>query len=67
MIGGTVRTLARMHLRACGIQRRSRRGLRLQQSDLTAIREKLRTGILPDARVMRPETAQILIECMKGK
>ena len=30
-----------MHLRACGIQRRSRRGLRLQQSDLTAIREKL--------------------------
>jgi exopolyphosphatase/guanosine-5'-triphosphate,3'-diphosphate pyrophosphatase len=41
VIGGTVRTLARMHLRARGIERRSRQGLRLQQSDLTAIREKL--------------------------
>jgi exopolyphosphatase/guanosine-5'-triphosphate,3'-diphosphate pyrophosphatase len=41
VIGGTVRTLARMHLRARGIERRSRQGLRLQPSDLTAIREKL--------------------------
>jgi sulfate adenylyltransferase len=31
------------------------------------LREKLRTGVLPDARVMRPETARILIESMKGK
>ncbi len=31
------------------------------------MREKLRGGILPDARVMRPETARILIESMKGK
>jgi sulfate adenylyltransferase len=31
------------------------------------LREKLRAGVLPDARVMRPETARILIECMKGK
>jgi sulfate adenylyltransferase len=31
------------------------------------LREKLRSGVLPDARVMRPETARILIECMKGK
>jgi sulfate adenylyltransferase len=31
------------------------------------LREKLRAGILPDQRVMRPETARILIECMKGK
>jgi sulfate adenylyltransferase len=31
------------------------------------LREKLRAGELPDARVMRPETARILIECMKGK
>jgi sulfate adenylyltransferase len=31
------------------------------------LREKLRAGVLPDARVMRPETAQILIESMKGK
>ncbi len=31
------------------------------------LREKLRAGELPDARVMRPETARILIESMKGK
>jgi sulfate adenylyltransferase len=31
------------------------------------LREKLRAGQLPDARVMRPETARILIESMKGK
>jgi sulfate adenylyltransferase len=31
------------------------------------LREKLRTGVLPDPRIMRPETAQILIECMRGK
>jgi sulfate adenylyltransferase len=31
------------------------------------LRDKLRGGVLPDPRVMRPETARILIECMKGK
>jgi sulfate adenylyltransferase len=31
------------------------------------LREKLRTGELPDPRVMRPETARILIECMRAK
>jgi sulfate adenylyltransferase len=31
------------------------------------LRETLRAGKLPDARVMRPETASILIERMKGK
>lgn len=31
------------------------------------LREKLRKGELPDARVMRPETARILIERMKDK
>jgi sulfate adenylyltransferase len=31
------------------------------------LREKLRAGILPDARIMRPETARILIERMKAK
>jgi sulfate adenylyltransferase len=31
------------------------------------LREKLRAGQLPDPRVMRPETARILIESMKGK
>jgi sulfate adenylyltransferase len=30
------------------------------------MREKLRTGVLPDPRVMRPETARILIERMKA-
>jgi sulfate adenylyltransferase len=29
------------------------------------LREKLRAGILPDARIMRPETAKILIESMR--
>jgi sulfate adenylyltransferase len=31
------------------------------------LREKLRAGQLPDPRVMRPETAQILIDSMRGK
>jgi sulfate adenylyltransferase len=31
------------------------------------LRNKLRAGELPDPRIMRPETARILIECMKGK
>jgi sulfate adenylyltransferase len=31
------------------------------------LREKLRAGQAPDPRVMRPETANILIESMKGK
>jgi sulfate adenylyltransferase len=30
------------------------------------LREKLRAGELPDARIMRPETAQVLIERMKA-
>jgi sulfate adenylyltransferase len=30
------------------------------------LREKLRAGELPDARVMRPETARVLIERMKA-
>jgi len=31
------------------------------------LREKLRAGLLPDPRIMRPETASILIENMKAK
>jgi sulfate adenylyltransferase len=31
------------------------------------LREKLRAGVLPDPRVMRPETAQILIERMHAR
>ena len=30
------------------------------------LREKLRVGTLPDARIMRPETAKILIESMRA-
>jgi len=40
-IGGTVRALAAMHLRACGGRRGGRHGLRLRQSDITALRERL--------------------------
>jgi exopolyphosphatase/guanosine-5'-triphosphate,3'-diphosphate pyrophosphatase len=39
-LGGTVRTLASMHLRAHR-RRRERHGLRLRQSDVTALRERL--------------------------
>src|SRR5204863_7635872 len=31
------------------------------------LREKLRAGELPDPRIMRPETAKVLIERMRGK
>ncbi len=31
------------------------------------LREKLRAGILPDLRIMRPETAKILIDCMRAQ
>ncbi len=31
------------------------------------LREKLRAGILPDPRIMRPETAKILIDSMRGR
>ena len=40
-LGGTVRTLASMHLRANPGERKHRHGLVLQQSDVTAIRERL--------------------------
>ncbi len=31
------------------------------------LREKLRAGVLPDPRIMRPETAKILVESMRGQ
>jgi len=31
------------------------------------LRTKLRAGEMPDPRIIRPETARILVECMKGK
>jgi hypothetical protein len=40
-LGGIVRTLARIHLRSQDGDRKHRHGLRLAQSDVTAIRERL--------------------------
>lgn len=40
-LGGTVRTLASIHLRAHAGERKHRHGLRLSQSDVTAVRERL--------------------------
>jgi exopolyphosphatase/guanosine-5'-triphosphate,3'-diphosphate pyrophosphatase len=40
-LGGTIRTLATMHLRAHRGERKHRHGLHLSQSDITAIRERL--------------------------
>jgi exopolyphosphatase/guanosine-5'-triphosphate,3'-diphosphate pyrophosphatase len=40
-LGGTIRTLATMHLRKHRIDRKHRHGLRLSQSEVTAIRERL--------------------------
>jgi ATP sulfurylase len=31
------------------------------------LREKLRAGLLPDPRIMRPETATILIDSMRAR
>ncbi len=42
-LGGTVRTLARIHLRSHPGERKHRHGLHLYQSDITAIRERLET------------------------
>jgi exopolyphosphatase/guanosine-5'-triphosphate,3'-diphosphate pyrophosphatase len=42
-LGGTVRTLASIHLRAHRGERRHRHGLQLHQSEVTAIRERLET------------------------
>jgi len=50
-LGGTVRTLARIHLVAHGHPGRSRHGLRLLQSDVTAIRERLEA--LPERKRRR--------------
>jgi len=40
-MGGTVRTLASIHLRAHSGKRKHRHGLQMRQSDITAIRERL--------------------------
>jgi len=50
-LGGTVRSLARLHLFMSRERRKSRHGLTLRQSDVTAIRERLEP--LPFARRRR--------------
>ena len=63
-LGGTVRTLARMHLLAHPGLRKHRHGMRLYQSDVTAIRERLEG--LPrrkrrKIRGLNPERADIIL------
>lgn len=63
-LGGTVRTLARMHLRARGRRHASRHGVRLRQSDVTAIRERLEPRSVKRRRRirgLRPERADIIL------
>jgi exopolyphosphatase/guanosine-5'-triphosphate,3'-diphosphate pyrophosphatase len=63
-LGGTIRTLARIHLSATPGGRRSRHGLRLLQSDVTAIRERLESVPLRRRRRMRglrAERADIML------
>jgi exopolyphosphatase/guanosine-5'-triphosphate,3'-diphosphate pyrophosphatase len=48
-LGGTVRTLASIHVKHHRDERQNRHGLRLRQSDVTAIRERLE-GTSPRAR-----------------
>ncbi len=63
-IGGTVRAIARLHLAALGGRRRTRHGLRLHQSDVTAVRERLEALPLHKLRRMRglkAERADIIL------
>ncbi|HEU4367237.1 MAG TPA: hypothetical protein VFV05_03295 [Methylomirabilota bacterium] len=63
-LGGTIRTLARVHLRAHPGERKHRHGLRLQQSDVTAIRERLERVPLRERRRirgLRAERADIIL------
>jgi exopolyphosphatase/guanosine-5'-triphosphate,3'-diphosphate pyrophosphatase len=63
-MGGTIRTLARMHLRAHPGERKHRHGLRLQQSEITAIRERLESLSLRKRRRirgLRAERADIIL------
>ncbi len=58
-LGGTVRALAALHLRTGGSPRRkSRHGLRLRQSDITAIRERLEP---------LPQRRRLAIRGLKGE
>ena len=57
-LGGTIRTLARMHLVERRGRRRHRQGLRLGQADLTAIRARLEAVSLRRRRKLRGLTAE---------
>jgi exopolyphosphatase/guanosine-5'-triphosphate,3'-diphosphate pyrophosphatase len=63
-LGGTVRAVARLHLRLRDLARATRHGLRLRQSEVTAVRERLE--VLPlrgRARVagLKAERADIIV------
>jgi exopolyphosphatase/guanosine-5'-triphosphate,3'-diphosphate pyrophosphatase len=63
-LGGTVRTLASIHMKSHPGERRHRHGLRLQQSDVTAIRERLESLSLRRRRRVRglkAERADIIL------
>jgi exopolyphosphatase/guanosine-5'-triphosphate,3'-diphosphate pyrophosphatase len=63
-LGGTVRTLASIHLRGHRRDRKHRHGLRLHQADVTAIRERLE-GLSQrkrrKIRGLKPERADIIL------
>jgi exopolyphosphatase/guanosine-5'-triphosphate,3'-diphosphate pyrophosphatase len=63
-LGGTVRTLASIHLKAHPGERKHRHGLRLRQSDITAIRERVEGASLRKRRLIRglkAERADIIL------
>jgi exopolyphosphatase / guanosine-5'-triphosphate,3'-diphosphate pyrophosphatase len=63
-LGGTVRTLASIHLRGHRGDRKHRHGLRLHQADVTAIRERLESLSQRKRRKIRglkPERADIIL------
>src|SRR6266568_3893987 len=57
-MGGTVRSLASIHMRAHRGERKHRHGLTLQQSDVTAIRERLEALSLRKRRKIRGLNAE---------
>ena len=63
-LGGTVRTMARIHLRAHPGERMHRQGLTLHQSDVTAVRERFEALPPRKRRKMRglkPERTDIIL------
>jgi exopolyphosphatase/guanosine-5'-triphosphate,3'-diphosphate pyrophosphatase len=63
-LGGTIRTLAGIHLQAHRGERKRRHGLRLRQSDITAVRERLEAVTRRKRgkiRGLNPERADIIL------